>query len=152
MNHAIEVTSLEKRYGAHKVLKGLTFSVRQGEIFALLGANGAGKTTIVKLLTGLYREYEGDIFINGRNSREYDSRQLMDMFSVVYQDFARYQISFADNIRLGNRTEMDEARFSQVLSFNEIGEIAQALPNGTDTCLGKIKRTEWIFPAVNGRK
>ena len=55
----------------------------------------------------------------------------MDMFSVVYQDFARYQISFADNIRLGNRTEMDEARFSQVLSFNEIGEIAQALPNGS---------------------
>ena len=60
--------------------------------------------------------------------------------SVVYQDFARYQISFADNIRLGNRAEMDEARFSQVLSFNEIGEIAQALPNGTDTCLGKIKK------------
>ena len=42
-------------------------------------------------------------FINGRNSREYDSRQLMDMFSVVYQDFARYQISFADNIRLGEQ-------------------------------------------------
>ena len=49
MNHAIEVTSLEKCYGAHKVLKGLTFSVRQGEIFALLGANGAGKTTTLEL-------------------------------------------------------------------------------------------------------
>ena len=53
MNHAIEVTSLEKRYGAHKVLKGLTFSVRQGEIFALLGANGAGKTTTLECLEGL---------------------------------------------------------------------------------------------------
>lgn len=122
------------------ILKHFSLRIEKGRHYAFVGINGAGKTTIVKLLTGLYREYEGDIFINGRNSREYDSRQLMDMFSVVYQDFARYQISFADNIRLGNRTETDEARFSQVLSFNEIGEIAQALPNGTDTCLGKIKK------------
>ena len=122
------------------ILKHFSLRIEKGRHYAFVGINGAGKTTIVKLLTGLYRGYEGDIFINGRNSREYDSRQLMDMFSVVYQDFARYQISFADNIRLGNRTETDEARFSQVLSFNEIGEIAQALPNGTDTCLGKIKK------------
>ena len=82
------------------ILKHFSLRIEKGRHYAFVGINGAGKTTIVKLLTGLYREYEGDIFINGRNSREYDSRQLMDMFSVVYQDFARYQISFADNIQM----------------------------------------------------
>lgn len=65
MNHAIEVTSLEKRYGAHKVLKGLTFSVRQGEIFALLGANGAGKTTTLECLEGLRPYDSGCIVVSG---------------------------------------------------------------------------------------
>ena len=65
MNHAIEVTSLEKCYGAHKVLKGLTFSVRQGEIFALLGANGAGKTTTLECLEGLRPYDSGCIVVSG---------------------------------------------------------------------------------------
>ena len=66
MNHAIEVTNLEKCYGAHKVLKGLTFSVRQGEIFALLGANGAGKTTTLECLEGLRPYDSGCIVVSGK--------------------------------------------------------------------------------------
>ena len=76
MNHAIEVTSLEKRYGAHKVLKGLTFSVRQGEIFALLGANGAGKTTTLECLEGLRPYDSGCIVVSGKRGIQLQSASL----------------------------------------------------------------------------
>lgn len=76
MNHAIEVTNLEKCYGAHKVLKGLTFSVRQGEIFALLGANGAGKTTTLECLEGLRPYDSGCIVVSGKRGIQLQSASL----------------------------------------------------------------------------
>ena len=76
MNHTIEVTNLEKCYGAHKVLKGLTFSVRQGEIFALLGANGAGKTTTLECLEGLRPYDSGCIVVSGKRGIQLQSASL----------------------------------------------------------------------------
>ena len=65
MNEAIRVIGLCKRYGNQVVLKNLSFTVRKGEIFALLGKNGAGKTTALACIEGL-RKYEGEISVNGK--------------------------------------------------------------------------------------
>ena len=66
MNEAIKISGLKKSYGTHVVLNGLDFCVRQGEIFALLGVNGAGKTTSLECIEGLRKYDNGNITIHGR--------------------------------------------------------------------------------------
>lgn len=76
MSLAIEVTRLRKSYGNHTVLKGLDFQVKKGEIFALLGTNGAGKTTALECIEGLRRYDEGNIEINGKPGIQLQSASL----------------------------------------------------------------------------
>ena len=78
MNHAIQVDGLKKSYGAHTVLKGLDFHVSKGEIFALLGVNGAGKTTALECMEGLRRYDSGDVAVNGRVGIQLQSASLPD--------------------------------------------------------------------------
>jgi ATP-binding cassette subfamily B protein len=68
----------------------------------LIGQNGAGKSTLTKILLTLYRDFEGEIFINGVDIAEYSTDELRRLFSIVYQDFAKYYIPFGDNITVGN--------------------------------------------------
>jgi ATP-binding cassette subfamily B protein len=88
--------------GDRLILDGLSFSLESGKHYAFVGKNGAGKTTITKLLTGLYSKYEGEIIINGKELREYPASTLKALFSVVYQDFAKYYIPMKDNIMVGD--------------------------------------------------
>lgn len=76
MKEAIKISSLKKSYGAHIVLNGLSFCVQQGEIFALLGVNGAGKTTSLECIEGLRQYDSGDIEINGRMGIQLQSASL----------------------------------------------------------------------------
>ena len=84
-----------------EVLKDLSITLLAGKHYAFVGENGAGKTTITKLLTGLYDNYTGDILIDGKNLREFTQPELKAMFSIVYQDFAKYQIRLADSVAPG---------------------------------------------------
>jgi len=88
---SLEFRNVRFKYptGDGYILDGLSFTLDGGRHYAFVGKNGAGKTTITKLLTGLYREYDGEILINGKELREYADGDLKAMFSVVYQDFAR---------------------------------------------------------------
>ena len=125
------------------ILKGISFKMESGRHYAFVGLNGAGKTTITKLLTGLYDEFEGDILINDKNISEYGQGELKSFFSVVYQDFARYHITMKDNIRIGGINAMeseDEAeRIKQAVERVGLQETVKKLPDGIDTPLGKIK-------------
>ena len=76
MNEAIKISGLKKSYGAHVVLNGLDFCVRQGEIFALLGVNGAGKTTSLECIEGLRKYDSGNITIHGRIGIQLQSASL----------------------------------------------------------------------------
>lgn len=76
MRAAIQVDRLRKSYGSHVVLNGLNFCVRQGEIFALLGVNGAGKTTALECIEGLRKFDEGSIVINGQMGIQLQSASL----------------------------------------------------------------------------
>ena len=138
---SLEFRNVRFKYpsGNTYVLDGLSFSLQPERHYAFVGINGAGKTTITKLLTGLYSEYEGEILINGKELRQYTAGSIKSLFSVIYQDFAKYHIRMKDNISLGDISGTDiDARIADLTDQAELGEIISALKDGIDTPLGKI--------------
>ena len=135
--------------GDHYVLDGLSFVLESGKHYAFVGKNGAGKTTVTKLLTGLYTEYEGEILINGKELRTYSVGALKAMFSVIYQDFARYYISLEDNIAIGDiarinkehRQGQRQKRVEETASLAGLDETIGDLNGGIAAPLGRIKDT-----------
>lgn len=125
------------------ILDGMSFVIEYGKHYAFVGTNGAGKTTVTKLITGLYNEYEGDILIDGKNIKEYSQSYLKAMCSVVYQDFAKYYISFKDNISLGRvnglKSGSNDTLIESAITTMELSDVIEKLPNGMDSYLGKIK-------------
>ena len=106
----IEMRNVSFRYPGsdRKVLDNLNLKFEKGERYALVGENGSGKTTIVKLLLGLYDNYEGEILIDGVDLREIYS--VSDLFSVAFQDFHKYEIRLRDFLSFGrDRFDLDRA-------------------------------------------
>ena len=120
------------------ILKDCSFILDKDKHYAFVGENGAGKTTITKLLTGLYPDFEGQISINGQSIKEYSYSQLKAIFSVVYQDFAKYYISLKDNIALGKINGIEESRIKEAIREIDLEEAVDKLEKGIDTPLGKI--------------
>lgn len=135
---SLEFRNVRFRYpgGDRLILDGLSFKLEAGRHYAFVGKNGAGKTTITKLVTGLYTEYEGEILVNGKELREYPAGTLKALFSVVYQDFAKYYITMKDNISLGDvHTKGKEVQAAHLAGLDET---IASLKYGIDTPLGKI--------------
>lgn len=133
---SLEIRDLRFRYTPESqyVLKGVNLRMDRGRSYSLIGQNGAGKSTLVKILLGLYRDFEGEILINGRDISSCGADELRRIFSVVYQDFARYYIPLGDNITLGR----DRGDLNSVLEISELHEVAERFPKGAETPLGKI--------------
>src|SRR5207237_4406051 len=89
-------------------VRDLSFSLRAGEVVALVGENGAGKTTLVKLLTRLYDPDEGRILLDGHDLREYRLEALRGSMGVIFQDFVRYNFTAGDNIAVGRIEARDD--------------------------------------------
>ena len=117
-----------------KILDDFSLLLEKGKHYAFVGVNGAGKTTMIKLICGLYDQYEGEILLNGRELRTYTQAQLKAFCAPIFQDFARYQVPMRDSITLGAETDRLEA----ALDAAGLREAADGLPNGLDTPLGKI--------------
>src|SRR5664279_5857259 len=96
------------------VLNGLNFHLRPGERIALVGENGEGKTTIVKLLTRLYDPAEGQVLLDGIDLREYDLDDLYREIGVIFQDFMRYEMTARENIAVGQIDELDRLDTMQI--------------------------------------
>ena len=122
----------------HAALKHASFTIHAGEAIALVGRNGAGKTTLVKLLTRLYDPDEGEIFIGGRNIKEYDLKDLREQVGVIFQDYVNYYMTAQENIGVG-RVEHIEQRDLVMSAASKSGASAviEKLPNGYDTMLGR---------------
>ena len=138
----IEFRNVHFRYPGREeyVLKDCSFVLQGNKCYAVVGKNGAGKSTLTKLLTGMYDDYEGQILINDRDLREYRYEELKWMFSVVFQDFARYALSFQDNILLGNVKENNVQLLNQIIEKLELESCVQELPYGLDSKLGKLEK------------
>lgn len=120
------------------VIQGINLSIPAGEVVALVGANGAGKTTIIKLLCRLYDPVAGRISVDGINIREFDVAELRRQISVIFQDYSRYNVTAWENIWFGNvdvPSEMDRIVAASTLAGAH--EIVAKLPNGYNTVLGK---------------
>ena len=120
------------------ILKGLSMLLQKNLHYAFVGINGAGKTTITKLLTGMYDNFEGEILINGKSIRNYSQAELKGIFSVVHQDFAKYYITLKDNIALGDILKFDKQSIYEAISLMDLDNLIDSLPDGINTYLGKI--------------
>lgn len=116
----------------------LNFTLNAGEKLALVGENGAGKTTLVKLLARLYDPVEGRILLDGRDLRDYDIMDLRKNTGIIFQDFLRYQMSFAQNIAAGNIDEQDNRPLIKVSAEKSLANLlADKLPDKYDQALGR---------------
>lgn len=121
------------------VLDDISISIKPGEQIALVGENGAGKSTFIKLLCRLYDPTGGDIYIDGRNIKEYRVQDLRKQISVVFQDFVRYHMKVRDNIWFGNvDLEKDDPQIQSSAIAAGVDSVIRKLSNGYDTTLGKM--------------
>ncbi|MDP9352588.1 MAG: ABC transporter ATP-binding protein/permease [Chloroflexota bacterium] len=119
-------------------IRNLSFTIAPGQTVALVGRNGAGKTTIVKLLARLYDPDEGQVLIDGRDVRAYDPLELRSQIGVIFQDYAQYQLSARENVGVG-RLELAEDGQAIAAAAQKGGAapVLAGLPRGYDTMLGK---------------
>jgi ATP-binding cassette, subfamily B, bacterial len=120
------------------VLRDISFTISAGEAIALVGHNGAGKTTIVKLLTRLYDPDEGAILINGINIKEYDLESLRKQIGVIFQDYVTYYLSAGHNIGVGRVDDVDDLPgIQKAAAKSGANAVIEKLPEAYDTMLGK---------------
>lgn len=124
-------------YKDEETIKNLSFELNRGEIVALVGHNGAGKTTIVKLLLRLYDPTSGVIRVNGRDIREYDLHAYREMFAATFQDFSVMGMTIKENVLMGRRYDNEDELVERSLKRAGVYEKVQSLPKGIYTMMTK---------------
>ena len=145
--HTIEFVDVSFSYPGTKrrVLDGINLTLHAGETVALVGLNGAGKTTFLKLLTRLYDPTEGKILLDGRDIRDYDVNELYRMYGIIFQDFGKYAVSVSENIAFGDiaRKPDDETIRASAEQANAT-EFIGKLPHGYETPLMRFFEPDGI--------
>lgn len=119
------------------VLNDINITISSGDSIMLVGENGAGKSTFVKLCCGLYKPTAGRILLNSIDINEYDPEKYMEFFSVVFQDYKLFAASIKENIA-SMEEEISESRVQYALTEAGIAEKVAELEKGTDTQLYRI--------------
>lgn len=136
-NYDIEFKNVSFAYDKDtKVLNDISFIAKQGEVTALVGASGSGKTSILRLISRLYDYDTGNIFIDGKDIKNIATDTLFQKISIVFQDVTLFNTTILENIRLGKASATDEdvknaAKLANCMDFIE------KLPNGFDTMIGE---------------
>ncbi|MCY1010743.1 ABC transporter ATP-binding protein [Nannocystis pusilla] len=124
---------------AAPTLHDVSFHIRPGQSLALVGENGSGKTTLIKLLTRLYDPTAGQIFLDGRDLREWDAMALRRRVGVIFQDFARYQLKVGENIGAGDVTAFeDRERWKESAQKGMSEDFIKDMPKQYETQLGRL--------------
>ena len=119
-------------------IKNINLEIKRGDIVSILGYNGSGKTTTSKIMLGLFKPTEGNVYLNGVNINEISRNDLSMYYGVGFQEFARYELTMKENIGFGKIEEMDnEELINDAIKKTNLQNIIDDLPNGTDTYLGK---------------
>lgn len=121
------------------ILKNFNLMIEKDKHYAFVGINGSGKTTITKLMLKMYTNYTGEILINGKELKTYKLEDIRNIFSVVFQDYGKYYISFKENIIIGQNDNFEEERFWDCINNINLNSVIAKLPNGIYNQLGKIK-------------
>ena len=122
-----------------KAVENISVKINPGDHVAIVGKNGSGKSTFVKLLCRLYDRSEGEILLDGRDIRDYDVEAYRRQFSILFQDHLHLGMSVRDNIRLGDvANDGDDERIIQSAKLSGAHELISTFPAGYDTVLGKV--------------
>ena len=134
---SLEFDNVSFSYTDEETIKDLSFTIKKGQVAALVGHNGAGKTTIIKLLLRLYDPTEGVIRLNGRDIREYNLHAYRDMFATTFQDFAIMGMSVKDNVLMGRHYENEDSVVNDALKKAGVYERVTKTEHGTATVMTK---------------
>ena len=126
-------------------VKGLNIRIYGNERLCVVGKNGSGKSTFVKLLTGLYAPSEGEILLNGVNINEYDHTEYQKLFSPVFQDYCLWSFPIGENITLSSGS--DEEKLNDVCKKSGLESLISKLPKKYDTQVGKAIDSEGFEPS-----
>ena len=120
------------------ILKGISFNIMSGEKISLIGKNGEGKSTIIKLLLGLFHPDSGDIFIGGKNLSDCSAADRSKMIGFVLQDFTRYSITVKENIGIGDIDNVDNINtIYNAATKSNADTFIENLDSGYETLLGR---------------
>ena len=134
-NHTIEFRNVSFRYPRTEnyVLKNLSLKIHSGERLSVVGLNGAGKTTFIKLLCRLYDVSDGEILLDGINIKEYDTNEYRKMFSVVFQDFKLLAFTVKENIALANSENVPDEEVMELLKLTGMSDAIASLDKRLNT-------------------
>lgn len=133
----LENISFSYHEGGENVLEGINLQIKAGEKLAIVGENGVGKTTLVKLISGLIRGKEGRILVNGVDIDQYARDDYYGIISAVFQDSDVLPISIADNIALNVDEKKDYQRIRECIALAGLEDKINSLPQGVETNLVK---------------
>lgn len=136
-DYEIEFRNVSFKYPSSDsyALRNVSFKFKIGERLAIVGMNGSGKTTFIKLLCRLYDPNEGEILLNGTDIKQYSYDEYMSLFSVVFQDFKLFSFSLGQNVAAG--VNYDKSKVEECLKEAGFGDRLTELPDGVETCLYK---------------
>ncbi|MDK0709544.1 ABC transporter ATP-binding protein [Clostridium perfringens] len=126
------------------IYKNLSLKIKKGQRLAIVGINGAGKTTFVKLLCRLYEPTSGEILINGVNIKDFSKEEYYKILSVVFQDIKTFAFTVAENVSLENLEDVDREKVLHCIEKAGVGDKINSLKKGIDTSLLKILDGEGI--------
>lgn len=136
-NYDIEFKDVNFNYDDLKdVLSNINFTAKQGEVTALVGPSGGGKSTVSKLAARFWDPVSGKVILGGQDLSELDSEKLLENFSIVFQDVILFNESIMENIRVGKKDATDE-EVMEAARLAECDEFVQKLPEGYDTVIGE---------------
>lgn len=134
---SLEFRNVTFRYPSAKknTLENISFKINRGETVAVVGINGAGKSTAVKLMLRFYDVTDGEILYNGVNIKDYTLSSLRSSFATVFQDYKNFAISVYENVMCHDCTDGDKQKAQTALKQAGVWKKTQSLPNGGDTVL-----------------
>ncbi|WP_064580748.1 ABC transporter ATP-binding protein [Streptobacillus moniliformis] len=136
-NYDIEFKNVSFSYNKdNKVLKDISFVAKQGEVTALVGTSGSGKTSILRLVSRLYDYNDGHILIDGKEIKNVSTDSLFKNISIVFQDVVLFNTSILENIRLGNEKATDE-EVKKAAELANCMDFIEKLPDGFDSYIGE---------------
>ena len=135
-NYDIEFKDVYFGYDNYSVINGVSFIAKQGEITALIGSSGSGKTTVAKLAARFWDIDRGKILIGGKDISEVDPETLLKNFSIVFQDVILFNTSIKDNIKIGKKNATDE-EITRAAKIARCDDFINKMPEGIDTIIGE---------------
>lgn len=134
---SLEFRNVSFSYKEEQTIRNLSFVIRKGQKIALVGHNGAGKTTIIKLLLRLYDPTSGVILYNGKDIREYNLKAYRELFATTFQDFQMFGMTIKENVLMGRHYDNEDEQVISALKKAGVYEKVMTLKDGIHTMMTK---------------